>query len=167
MSTENRIQRLPRGLLSLLDTKSLGRNPPSFDEELRVTLDAYQHYLPPPAAITTTTAGIVAAANAGIVTVPAQEMWVVRVVGGRMTSTVGGGVQSGTLMVQPSGTGVSVAIFPQLRTAALVVGESARQGGLLPHLYLAGPGTLFLNRIDLVAGTIDAQTLVLAHRLRV
>lgn len=160
--------RLPRALLSLLDTKSLGKNPPTYSEELALTLDAYEHYLPAPTAFTATTAGIVAVANAGIVTVPSTDLWIVRVVAGRITATVGGGIQTGTLMVQPSGTGVSMALYPQLRTAALAVGETARQGGWVPGgFFVAGPGTLFLNRIDLVAGTIDAQTLLLAHRLRV
>lgn len=168
MAVENKIMRLPRALLSLLDTKSLGKNPPTYGDELALTFETYEHYLPAPTAFTATTAGIVVAANAGIVTVPATDLWVVRVVSGRMTATVGGGVQAGTLMVQPSGTGISMALYPQLRTAALVVGESARQGGWVPGgFFLAGPGTLFLNRIDLVAGTIDAQTLILAHRLRI
>lgn len=162
---DNKIMRLPRALLSLLDTKSLGQNPPVYPDELQVVLDAYEHYLPNASFLIATTGATVAPANIGDITVPQQEFWLVRELGGQITSTVGGGLCWVTPLIQPSGSTTSLTALPRVADT-LAVGDSLRAGGMLPESILMGPGSVFRLRLDKVAGTVTGNCTVLAHRFR-
>lgn len=160
--------RLPRGLLSLLETKSLGRNPASFESELRLSLEMLDFYLPPPEFITDNTNGvnIVASADVGDVVVPNDEMWVVRAVGGACTGVVGGGVNGHVNLVILSGTTLAMALN-ETTLPNIAVGQTFRRGTPLGSPLFAHPGTTFRLRAEPVNGTASFSNTILFHRLRV
>lgn len=168
MSAVNRIQRLPRGLLSLLDTKSLGKNPPSYEDELQLTLDTLGIYLPPPEYLVSNTngLGIVAPADVGDIVVPNGELWVVRNVGSSVTATVGGGILGMVNMAIISGATTATYLHEQ-STPTVAVGNSYRRGFTLPQLLYAPPGTTFRLRAEPVNGTASFANNILFHRLTI
>lgn len=76
------INRVPSGLLGLLNAKTLGRTPPDLSPVVDPVLDTYRHYLaniPVQKALNSQT-GIVAPTYAADTVVPAGELWAVTAV---------------------------------------------------------------------------------------
>jgi hypothetical protein len=76
-----RINRVPRGLLSLLGTKSLGRTPQEIDESVRGVVDLTQFYLSDKTLVSAAAAEVLITPSVGTVhainTIPNGEAWFV------------------------------------------------------------------------------------------
>ncbi len=86
-----RIQRIPRGLLSLFGAKTLGQNPSEYDNNLRLTYDTTEHYLDPLTFTQVSDNAVSAISAVAQVVVPAGESWLIKSIGtfvGRISGTV-------------------------------------------------------------------------------
>lgn len=168
MANENRIMRLPVGLLSFFDTKSLGQNPPQFDESLRVVCDMYNHYLPNSELSVIQANGIAAgAADAGDITVPNGEAWVVRGMGVNTAGAAGGVTATISMLIIPSGSSFGMNVGTSVVRTTGGAGIVIRHSHWFDPFYIAMGGTTFRHRIDDSSVITNNSTQLLFHRLRV
>ena len=163
----SRIMRLPRGLLSMFDSKSTGANPPDYVDELRLVADMYQHYLPPQEFISDATGSPTAvAADIGDIQVPNGEMWVVRASGFRVSGVSASGTVTVANIMLLAGSSVSISLPEQVHASSLG-GTAAvfRRVHFFSPLLIAEPGTIFRTRVDDTTVNINVSNQLLFHRL--
>lgn len=97
----NPINTVPTGLQSLLDNKSLGKNPDALLEDIRPTIDLTDFFIGNKVlSITTETfVGLAAKATEARIQVPPGELWLVFGVSSRMTKSDAGSANAGFVPV--------------------------------------------------------------------
>ena len=161
------INRVPQGLLPLLDAKTLGRTPSEFSNTLQATLDLKQMYLDdiPLETVQATAAGANALGAFARVTVPDGELWAVQGLTARGDCTFGGSLIITYGITPTAGVGTILGNkYPNVDT--LAVGDSAYNSHLFSQPVFFGPGTFFDTRItEITTAVVNAITTVMIHRL--
>lgn len=159
----SRIQRLPFGLLSLFDSKTQGRNPPDFDDNLRLTSDVSEFYLPTLQTLRVTQAAIATTGTFGPITVPFNEIWIVRHIGGRAVFSAGGGNVRLQPQIVPPGQTFALPIGDQVEGALAAAGDQCWCNWWGHAVFK--PDTQFQIALALNTLTVTGQVTVGFHQL--
>lgn len=157
--------RFPRGLLSMFESKALGKNPPSYEDEVRLVSNMYEHYLPIEELVVDTTGSPIAAEGAiGPIVIPNSEVWILRSLSFVVGFSAGGGNQRIALLAFLAGAPLTHRIGNPVEggVAATQFLSVAWNG---THLY--GPGTSFFGSVDLITGSLTASLTATFNRLTV
>jgi len=171
MGTMNRV---PRGLLSLIDSRTQGKNPDVFGDVVQPTFDMFNMLAMSKGFETvsaTTLAVPVISTGLGRVTVPAGEVWIVRLADASATAQDATFSARIALNYQDSSSSVTVALFETTLANLLLVGASTSAVRVFHLPFLASAGSSFSTQITVISGVtvngMDCQTSVNFVRLQV
>lgn len=172
----SRINRVPAGLQSLLDSQNFGDNPSELSQVTAPTLEL-DKFLTKTLVRGTSDAGL--QSNIGDlrgVTVPEGELWELLNISARFVNTNAAGARAATrielgLIDEESGAGIVLVPlgFTPLPTVAAAASTAVGYGGTYtpPFAQLFGPGNQFLSRIsdlDLNGGTSVLHAIDVLYR---
>ena len=169
------INRVPRGLLALLDAKTLGRTPPDLEDRVRGMLDLTELYAGDVPLLTTAAVEgtLTVGGNFAPVTVPAGELWWVYCVSVYTVQTdssnYGSAVPNYFTAAAGGGLGVSLASYAtQISTASGLDAAVNSSGPMIPPL-VVGPGGRFTSFYirDVGTGAASVTTNVLYRSFQV
>lgn len=170
------INRVPQGLLGLLDTKTLGKNPDDLLSTVQPTIDLKALFLANSGLTGTAVieAGIVAGDIGNVVatvTVPAGELWWVQSVASDVVVGPGGaGAEYGIspVIVTATGFGFHVLQGPRLDTTLAATERRVTTWTPPGDGVLAGPGTVFGTvPLELFVAASPVTTSVLHYSVQV
>ena len=165
------INRVPRGLLGLLDAKTGGRTPPDTTGVLSPVIDLTPNYLSDIPFEVAQTAAVVSAAQTvvALVTVPAGELWYCYVIASEFIATASAQILNGVVVLRPPSGTLSVALTDRFITPSGMLttgaGDSVTSSWTSATPFLAGPGTVFASKLIVEPGAsnINCVTSVM-HR---
>ena len=169
------VNRVPRGLLGLLDAKTQGQTPADTTGVLSPVIDLTANYLADLVLETgqaSSNATLVAGQNYGVVTVPDAELWYIyHVTSQIIADSSGDSLDCSPVLVTPSGV-VPVFLCNSLSrgfsTSSGAVGDTLPSGVTYGNPLLVGPGTRFATQVFLqTAGTRTAVTSVIYRSVSV
>lgn len=167
------VNRVPRGLLGLLDAKTQGQTPGDTVGVLSPVIDLTPNYLAdiPFSTAQASDIGFVTGTNFGVVEVPAGELWYAYVIGSEGifsgVSTNNGDIV--TVLVTPSGV-VPVPLMSSgfAQAPNSLASESVTRVAQFPQPIIVGPGTQFATRIiQLPAAEMTCITNVIYRSVQV
>ena len=168
------INRLPKGLLGLLDSKTGGKTPADTDPRLQQVLDLTANYLadiPFEIAQNSQNTTLATGQNYAEIVVPDFSLWYVYQIESRIVSgDTGQGLDTFTVMTGPSGT-VPIMLGdnqPDFNTISAVIGQNRPRGVKYNPPLLCSAGTTFATQVPLqTAGARNAITSVLYKQVLV
>lgn len=174
---DSQVNRLPFGLLSLIDSQNFGRNPIAMGDTVVPTLDLYTFFTQDQQRVASSTANTIVTASVVSIVVPANEIWDIVAMSARgalpadATATIRYGI---SLVTKRNTTGqatVFLATGPETQPVydAISTGRQAMCVYSPPQRLFAYPGDLFsAEAIDVEAGglaTLNTTFNVMYRRL--
>jgi hypothetical protein len=168
------MNRVPRGLLSLIDSRTQGKNPDVFGDIVQPTFDMMSMIAMSKGyeTVSASTLGVpVPSVGLGQVTVPNSEVWMVRLADASIVAqdaTINARV---ALEYQDSASSTRMVLFETTLANLLLVGASTAAARVFHLPFLASGGSTFSTNITMISGVVvnglDAQTAVNFVRLQV
>jgi hypothetical protein len=161
-----RIQRIPRGLLSLLDMKSAaGQTPAELAGFIQGTVDLEAYYLSDQLTSLEATVAAAAVGSTATITVTDGEVW--RIIGLSMSADAGiaATVVNAALGVQPAGAPQPVIVLPSMIGTFAANGDRLQSGLMFPPFVLGPGGRITAGCQNVPAAGYTLRVRALFHRL--
>jgi len=161
------VNRVPRGLLGLLDAKTQGQTPADTNGVLSPVIDLTPNYLAdiPLQVAQANNVGNAVGTLYGTVTVPNGELWYVYVVATEGIATAAGAMNVIPVLVAAASGVLSVPLQKmEAGLGAYAAAESQTSVATFPDALLVGPGTRFATRVTNPGGGNISMTTSVVYR---